>query len=67
MNSAKRIRNTIIVGTILLFFSIAVFYKTLFQGAIFVWYNDQLFQHNVFYKEWYAIIKESISGHALAV
>ena len=67
MNSAKRIRNTIIVGTILLFFSIAVFYKTLFQGATFVWYNDQLFQHNVFYKEWYAIIKESISSHALAV
>ncbi|MDD7775763.1 MAG: YfhO family protein [Solobacterium sp.] len=67
MNSTKKLRNTIIVGTILLFFSVAVFYKTLFQGFVFAWYNDQLFQHNVFYKEWHEIIRESISSHTLAI
>ena len=67
MNGTKKLRNTIIVTTILLIFCCCLFYKTLFQGAVFAWYNDQLFQHNVFYKEWYEIIKESISSHTLAV
>lgn len=67
MNGTKKFRNIIIVATILLLFSVFVFRKTLFQGAVFAWYNDQLFQHNVFYKEWYEIIKESISNHTIAI
>lgn len=67
MNGTKKIRNIIIVATILLLFSVFVFRKTLFHGAVFAWYNDQLFQHNVFYKEWYEIIKESISNHTIAI
>lgn len=67
MNGTKKIRNIIIVATILLLFSVFVFRKTLFPGAVFAWYNDQLFQHNVFYKEWYEIIKESLNNHTLAV
>lgn len=67
MNGTKKFRNIIIVATILLLFSVFVFRKTLFQGAVFAWYNDQLFQHNVFYKEWYEIIKESISNYTIAI
>ena len=67
MNGTKKFRNIIIVATILLLFSVFVFRKTLFQGAVSAWYNDQLFQHNVFYKEWYEIIKESISNHTIAI
>lgn len=48
-------------------FSIFIFRNTLFNGYAFAWYNDQLFQHNVFYKEWYRIIKETMSSHVLAI
>lgn len=63
----KKLKNILLISLFLLIFSIGVFYKTLFNGEIFAWYNDQLFQHNVFYKEWHQIIRESISSHTLAI
>ena len=63
----KNIKNILLVIIILTIFSICIFSKTLFNGQIFAWYNDQLFQHNVFYKEWYRIIKETMNNHILAV
>ena len=63
----KQIKSIIATSIILAIFGIMVFSKTLFCGEVFAWYNDQLFQHNVFYKEWYEIIKESINNRVLAV
>ncbi len=63
----KNIKNIFLLITILAIFSTCIFAKTLFNGEVFAWYNDQLFQHNVFYKEWYRIIKETISDRILAV
>ncbi len=60
-------KNLTLISIFLLVFSCLIFYKTLFCNEIFAWYNDQLFQHNVFYKEWYQIIKESIHNRTLAV
>ncbi len=60
-------KNLTLISIFLLVFSCLFFYKTLFCNEIFAWYNDQLFQHNVFYKEWYQIIKESIHNRTLAV
>ena len=62
-----KLKNIIIIASILTIFSTIVFNKTLFKDEVFAWYNDQLFQHNVFYKEWYQIIKESINNHTLSV
>ncbi len=67
MTKRIKLKNIIIITCLLTIFSIIIFSKTLFNGEVFAWYNDQLFQHNVFYKEWYQIIKESINNHTLSV
>ena len=63
----KDVKNIILIISALTIFSICIFSKTLFKGEVFAWYNDQIFQHNVFYKEWYRIIKETMNDHILAV
>lgn len=67
MKNKKMIVNCCLVSIILAIFSVGLFYKTLFLGDIFAWYNDQLFQHNVFYKEWHEIIREILNNKVLAV
>ena len=67
INGLKKNKNLFAIISVLTLFSVFIFKKTLFNGEIFAWYNDQLFQHNVFYKEWYRIIKETMSNHVLAV
>lgn len=46
----------------LLCLSVFLFSETLFLGKEFGWYNDQVFQYNIFYKEWYEIIKETLNN-----
>lgn len=67
MQKIKKNKEYLIVAITLLVFSMGVFYKTLFLGKTFAWYNDQLFQHNVFYQEWYRLIKECIRTKTLSV
>lgn len=43
-------------------FSVYLFTVFVVNGNNFSWYNDQQFQHNVFYKEWFRIIDESIAN-----
>ena len=47
--------------------SLIIFSDNIVDGSAFAWYNDQAFQHNVFYKEWFRIIEESINNHNLSV
>jgi len=62
----KRRKELLVVIFTLAIFGIVVFSRTLFFNKAFAWYNDQLFQHNVFYQEWYEIIKESIKNRRLS-
>lgn len=48
-----------IVLVFLLLICLVTFYPNIFQGKDFVWYNDQQFQHSVFYHEYHRIIRES--------
>lgn len=43
-------------------FSLYLIYNFIILDKNFAWYNDQQFQHNVFYKEWYRIIEESVNN-----
>ncbi len=51
-----------LVSIILLIFGLIVFGGPIFCSETFAWYNDQAFQHNIFYTEWYRVITESISN-----
>lgn len=51
---------------IVLVLSIIIFRNNLFFGETFAWYNDQAFQHNIFYEEWFRIIKETIDNRRLS-
>lgn len=52
---------------VLFLFTMVLFSPTLFFDKEFSWYNDQSFQYNIFYKEWFNIIKETISNKTLSV
>lgn len=67
----NKIKNTIkeykTIFIILLGFSIVLFFPTLFMDKEFSWYNDQSFQYNIFYKEWFSIIKDCINSKNLSI
>ncbi len=43
------------------------FAPTLLFGKSFTWYNDQQFQFNIFYREWYHIIRECVEQRIPAI
>lgn len=51
---------------ILIIVSIVLFWNNLFNNQQFAWYNDQKFQHNIFYQEWYRIIRETLQNKRLS-
>lgn len=54
------------IALAILIFSVALFWDNLFNGQQFAWYNDQKFQHNIFYQEWYRVIRETIENKRLS-
>ncbi len=47
--------------------SFVCFAPTLLFGKSFTWYNDQQFQFNIFYREWFRIIRECVEQRIPAI
>lgn len=68
--TSKKTDETIEILYIILVLSGVVFFcffPTFLFGKSFIWYNDQQFQFNIFYREWFRIIRESIEQRIPAV
>ncbi|MBR2801302.1 MAG: YfhO family protein [Erysipelotrichaceae bacterium] len=47
--------------------SFLCFFPTFLNGKSFIWYNDQQFQFNIFYREWYRIVRDCVEQRIPAV